>query len=171
MFSWKKQIRIPNFYQYIYIYFLNNSNHIIGSFENTKYSEFGIWFFFVKSWWTAHFGSKILAFWVILKLCSGSPTLLLLPCSSHKLSLIYIYEFEKSRFSETCLDDSRGLADNFIDSFICFSTTAYLLLGIDRGTLYRLKTVRTLNKYSLALLHWIPILAGLSRNWAYSACC
>ena len=119
-----------------------------------------------RSFWFQNF-----SFWVTLKLCSGSPTLLLLPCSSHKLSLIYIYEFEKSRFSETCLDDSRGLADNFIDSFICFSTTAYLLLGIDRGTLYRLKTVRTLNKYSLALLHWIPILAGLSRNWAYSACC
>ena len=134
-----------------------------------KNLEFGIGFFreMKSTFWFQNF-----SFWVTLKLFYGSPTLLLLlPCSSHKLSLIYIYEFEKSRFSETCLDDSRVLVDNFIDSFICFSTTAYLLLGIDRGTLYRLKTVRTLNKYSLALLHWIPILAGLSRNWAYSACC
>ena len=107
------------------------------------YSVFGIGFFR-----EIMVNSSILflnsSFWVRLKLCSGSLTLLLLlPCSSHKLSLIYIYEFEKSRFSETCLDDSRGLADNFIDSFICFSTTAYLLLGIDRGTLHILKTVRS----------------------------
>ena len=124
MFSWKNKSESQFFTnRFFLLKIIQNISSLLLWIRCSTYSEFGIGFFreimVNSSYWFQNSSS----FWVTLKLCSGSPTLL--PCSSHKLSLIYIYEFEKSRFSETCLDDSRGLADNFIDSFICFSTTQH----------------------------------------------